>query len=148
MSNFFSGTGAVIATYVGTGISIISAIGAWIAKSQTKKYRDEVIVRFQSNKLSVLIEKGNKAKDAVFPYTSKKSKTAKGLNESKDKELVQDFFTEVNENVHLINVKKIKTLINNGKKLLSENNYDDLLYCISDLISELKKVSDTNLVRE
>ena len=146
MKDFFSTTGTLIATYIGTLISVISAIVAVCGKKAVIKYRNEIFTRFQSNEIAKLCEKGNKAKDIVLNYSSKTRKTSNGLNESKDKTFIHDFLTEINENKHLLKQETIG-LVLSAKKYLTENNYDDLIYCISDIISELKELSVTNFIR-
>ena len=64
MANFFSTTGAVIATYIGTLISIGSAIAAICAKKQIDKFKDELQIRIQDKELMQLIEKGKEEKTA------------------------------------------------------------------------------------
>ena len=54
MSNFFSGIGAVIATYIGTGISAYAAYKAWRAKSKVEEFRDELKIRLQDKELTKL----------------------------------------------------------------------------------------------
>ena len=76
----------------------------------------------------------------------KTRKTSNGLNESKDKTFIHDFLTEINEDKHLLKQETIG-LVLSAKKYLTENNYDDLIYCISDIISELKELSVTNFIR-
>lgn len=147
MKDFFSTTGTIIATYVGTLISVISAIVAVCGKKAVIKYRDEIFARFQSNEIAKLCEKGNKAKDIVLNYSSKTRKASNGLNESKDKTFIHDFLTEINENKYLLKKQEIIDLILSAKKYLSKNNYDDLIYCISDIISELKELCVTNFIR-
>lgn len=48
MSNFFSGIGAVIATYIGTGISAYAAYKAWRAKSKVEEFRDELKIQIKN----------------------------------------------------------------------------------------------------
>lgn len=147
MKEFFSTTGTIIATYVGTLISVISAIVAVCGKKAVIKYRNEIFARFQANEIAKLCEKGNKAKGIVLNYSSKTRKASNGLNESKDKTFIHDFLTEINENKHLLKKQETIELILSAKKFLTENNYDELIYCISDIISELKELNVTNFIR-
>lgn len=148
MSDFFLGTGAVIATYIGTFISIGSAIAAFCAKSEVEKYRDELKIRIQDKELSKLIEMAKNAKIAAHNFSSKKTKTSAGQKKEDADRIIEDFLTELNENVHLIKSSKIRNLYKTGKGFLDNNKYDDLFYNISDIISILKKLTDSNITRE
>ena len=147
MGDFISTTGAVIATYLGTGISIISAIIARRDKNAVEKYKNEIVVRFQSNELTKLYGKSREVKEIVSNYSSKTRKTKNGLNESNDKKIINNFLTEINENKHLIKSNGIENLISEARKLLDENKYDNLLFCVSDIISKIKEITDKNFIR-
>ena len=144
---FYSSTGSTIATYIGTIISIISAIIASRDKKAVEKYKNEIAIRFQTNELTKLYEKGKKAEEIVSNYSSKTRKTKNGLNKSKDKSIIHEFITKINESKHLINSNEIENFISEARKLLDENKYDDLLFCISDIISKIKETIDTNFTR-
>lgn len=135
-----SWTGA-IASFIGTGVTIFQSIKVRKDKKAVEKYAFQVQTNLQMTEISTLIEKGNKAKTTVQKYSSK-TKTSVGLNEAKDKTLVLDFITAVNEKKHLIKEAKIDDLLDTGKKLLNINDYDNLVYNISNILSILEKNKD------
>ena len=147
MSNFLSTTGAVIATYIGTGISIASACVAFFSKRKIEKYKDELQIRIQDKELSQLIENGNKAKTAALNFSTKKRKTSTGQQKEDADKQIKDFLSGINENKHLIKAKTINKLYKAGKEHLKKGQYDELFYTISDVISLLRKLSDSNLTR-
>lgn len=147
MKEFLSTTGSIIATYIGTAISLISAIVATHEKNRVKKYKDEIFTRLQLSEFAKLYEKGKKAKEIVSKYSSRNKNTKNGLNESKDKMFITDFLTEINENKHLMKKDEIKTWLSEAKKYLTENKYNDLLFCISDIISELNELNDKSFIK-
>lgn len=142
MSEAFLSWAGAIASFVGTGITIFQAIKVHRDKRIVEKYASQIQTNLQMTEISTLIEKGTKAKCIVEKY-SFKSKTKVGLNEAKDKSSIQDFFTSVNEKKHLIAESKIDSLFIDGKKYLALNEYDNLLYNISDILSILGKNKDT-----
>ena len=79
MKEFLSTTGAIIATYIGTVISLISAIVATHEKNTVKKYKDEIFTRLQLSEFAKLYEKGKKAKEIVSKYSSRNKNTKNGL---------------------------------------------------------------------
>ncbi len=96
MKDFFSTTGTIIATYIGTLISVISAIVAVCGKKAVIKYRNEIFTRFQSNEIAKLCEKGNKAKVTGFNRRSEIKENvmkaeAKKFIELKEKDVVLGF---------------------------------------------------------
>ena len=111
MKDFFSTTSTIIATYIGTLISVISAIvavcGNGILLVGNKLTKNLVLTSKNEDEIAKLCEKGNKAKDIVLNYSSKTRKTSNGLNESKDKTFIHDFLTEINENKHLLKQETI-----------------------------------------
>lgn len=148
MSNFFSGIGAVIATYIGTGISAYAAYKAWRAKSKVEEFRDELKIRLQDKELTKLIELGKKAEDSTNKFSSRKSMTSVGQNKEDANEQIKDFLSGINENKHLIKGTSINNIYKKAKENLKNENYDELFFNISDIISILKKHTDTNITRE
>ncbi|MCR4734847.1 MAG: hypothetical protein K5829_07590 [Treponema sp.] len=148
MSNFFSGIGAVIATYIGTGISAYAAYKAWRAKSKVEEFRDELKIRLQDKELTKLIELGKKAEDSSNKFSSRKSTTSVGQNKENANEQIKDFLSGINENKHLIKGTSINNIYKKAKENLKNENYDELFFNISDIISILKKHTDTNITRE
>lgn len=148
MSEVISGIGPIIATYIGTGISIFSAIAACRAKSKVEKYRDELKIRIQDKELTGLIEKGKKAKDIVNNISSAKITTTIGKTQEEDEKQIKDFLSGINENKHLINNPTVDKLYLRAKDHFKQQKYNDLFYNISDIISILKQHTDSNITRE
>ena len=111
MANFFSTTGAVIATYIGTLISIGSAIAAICAKKQIDKFKDELQIRIQDKELMQLIEKGNEAKTSALNFSSRKRKTSTGQTKEDADKQIKGFLSNINENKHLIKDIKMEKSI-------------------------------------
>lgn len=147
MSNLNPETGAIIATYIGTVISIVSAIAACCAKSKVDKYRDELKIRIQDKELTGLIEKGKKAKDIVNNISSAKITTTIGKAQEEDEKQIKDFLSGINENKHLINNPTLDKLYLRAKDHFEQKKYNDLFYNISDIISILKEHTDLNITR-
>lgn len=136
-----SWSGAII-SFIGTGITVFQVIKVRKDKKVVEKYALQVQVNLQMTEISTLIEKGNRAKNVVVKYSSK-SKTKIGLNEAKDKGVVQDFFTSVNEKKHLLISSNTESLLIDGRNYLTTNDYDNLLFNISDILSLLGKKKDS-----